>query len=79
MKFLSKRETENIFNKAGLPTNLTKEYALVQENEKIFIVSGDIRRVSIEHLNAKRIGLLLAKTEGNHIHLTKAASDLFLA
>lgn len=81
MKFLNKKEAKKLLKEFGnnRVTDLHKRFIFMLDEDRMFIASDDVRRVPLEHLHVKRIGLLFARWKDNTFELTRETAQLFLA
>ena len=58
MRFLNKKESKKFLEEKKLDINLN-EYALLENNNEIFLITRDIEKLDLSSLKIKRIGLRL--------------------
>ncbi len=79
MRFLNKREAKKLLKELGKnrSTDLHEQFIFVLNEDRMFVASDGVRRVPLEHLHVKRIGLLFARRKSNAFELTREAAHLF--
>ena len=74
MKFLTLKQTRKIL---GAKTLTRKDITLVEDNQKLFLVSKDILQCNLDPLAVRKVGLCIGELKHNQLHFNEAATPFF--
>jgi hypothetical protein len=76
IKFLNKKQVKDLLNELNI--SLNKEYVFLKYNNEYYIISDDIKKIDLNDVNIKSMGLLFAKYTKNKLILNYYIKDLNL-